>query len=102
VIIFLTIPHQQVMATEILQPGAIEAEPSRTTGDSNNAPPGQSQQHNRHQLVHRDPAIVATENMTQDAHFNIVRKSGSRRNHKQHAIGCESIHFDVDHGQLTV
>ena len=55
------------MAPEILQPGAIEAESSRTTGASNNAPPGETQQQRRHHLVHRDAAIVATENMTLDA-----------------------------------
>jgi len=48
VIIFLTIPQQQVMAPEIVQPGAIEAELSRTTGASNNAPPGETQQQRRH------------------------------------------------------
>jgi len=40
--------------------------------------------------------------MTLDAHFKIVRKTGSNKNKKQHAIGCESIHIDVDDGQLTV
>ena len=67
-IIFLTIPQQQVMAPETLQPGAIGAESSRMTGASNNAPPGETQQQRRHQLVHRDAAIVATEYVTQDAH----------------------------------
>ena len=90
------------MAPEILQPGALEAESSRTTGSSNNAPPGEIQQQRRHQLVHRNAAIVATEIMTQDAHLNIVRKTESSKNKKQHAIRCESIHIDVDDGLLTV
>jgi len=40
--------------------------------------------------------------MTQDSHFQIVRKAGCSQNKKQHAIGCESIHIDVNDGQLTV
>jgi len=60
VIIFLTIPQQQEMVPEIFQPGAIDTESSRTTGDSNNAPPGDTQQQHRHQWVHCDAAIIAT------------------------------------------
>ena len=101
-IIFLTIPQQQVMAPEIIQPGAIEAELSRMKGTSTNAPPGETQQQRRHQLVHRDAAIVATEDMTPDAHLKIVQNTGSRKNKKLYAIGCESIHIDVEDGQLTV
>jgi hypothetical protein len=40
--------------------------------------------------------------MTQDAHLKIVRKTGSRRNKKQHAVGCEYINIDVIGGQLPV
>jgi len=102
VIIFLTIPQQHVMPPETLQPGAIEAESSRTTGASNNAPPSETQQQCRLQLVHVGAAIAATENMTQDTHFNIECKTATSKNRKQHAIGCESIHIDVVDGQLTV
>ena len=63
---------QQVMALELLQPGAIEAESSHTTGALNNEPPVGTNQQCRHQSVYRDAAIVATETMTQDAHFKIV------------------------------
>jgi len=56
------------MAPEIPQPGAIEAESNQTTELSNNAPPGETRQQRRHQNVHLDATIVATENMTQDAH----------------------------------
>jgi len=90
------------MAPEIPQPGAIEAKSSRTTGASNNAPNSETQQQRRHQLVHRDAAIVATKNITHDAHLKIVGKTGSIKNKKQHVIGCESIHIDEDDGQLTV
>jgi hypothetical protein len=40
--------------------------------------------------------------MTQDAHLKIVRKTGSSKNKKQHAVGCESIHVEAMGGQLTV
>jgi len=79
VIIFLTIPQQQVMAREILQPGAIEPKSSRTTGSSNNAPPGETQQQRRHQLVHCDTAFIATENVTQEAHSKIQFKPEAAR-----------------------
>jgi len=101
-IIFLTIPQQQVMAPEIIQPGAIEAVSSRTTGALNNAPPSYTQQRHRHEWVHHDAAIVATENMAQDAHLKIVRKPGSSKNKKQHVIRSELIHINVDDGQLTL
>ena len=90
------------MPPEILQQGTIEAESSRTTGASNTAPPSETQQQHRHQLVHRDAAIVATENMTHKAHLKIEPKTGSSRNMKQHAIICESIHIDINNGYLTV
>jgi len=102
VINLLTIPQRQVMAPEILQPGVIEAKLSQMTGASNNAPPGETQQKCRHQSVYHDAAIVATETMSQDSHFQIVRKAGCSQNQKQHAIRCESIHIDVNDGQLTV
>jgi len=90
------------MAPETLPPGAIGDESSRTTGTSCNAPLGESQQQHRHHLVHRDAAIVATENMTQDAYLKKVRKTGSSKNKKQDAIGCESIHICVNDGQLNI
>jgi len=90
------------MAPEILPPGAIEAESSRMTGASNNAPPSEAKQQPRHQVFHRDAAIEATDNMTQDANLKIVRKTRSSKDEKLHAIACESIDIEVDDGQLTV
>jgi len=101
VIIFLAIPQQQVMAPGSLQQGAIGAKSNRMTGTLTNVPPGERQQQRRHQLVQHGTAIVATKNMTQDAHLPILRETRSSRNEKQHAIGCESIHVKVDDGQLT-
>jgi len=61
-----------------------------------------TQQECRHKFVHRDAANAATNHMTQDAHLKIVCKTGSRRNKKQHAVGCEYIHIDAIGCQLTV
>jgi hypothetical protein len=40
--------------------------------------------------------------MTQDAHLKIVRKTGSSKNKKQNAVGCEYIHIEANGGQLTI
>jgi hypothetical protein len=60
-----------------------------------------TQQEGGHKLGHRDAADAVTKHMTQDAHFKIVRKTDSRRNKKQHAMGCEYIHINAISGQLT-
>jgi hypothetical protein len=39
--------------------------------------------------------------MTQDAHLKIVRKTGSSKNKKQHAVGCNCILIVANSGQLT-
>jgi hypothetical protein len=77
------------MAPQTPQRGVIQSEWSQTTGASSNAPLAETQLQRRHQLVHRDAAIAATENMAQDAHFKKVRKTGRSNNGQQHAIGCE-------------
>jgi len=46
-----------------------------------------TQQQCRHKSGHRDAANVATKHMTQDAYSKIVRKTGSSKNKKQHAVG---------------
>jgi len=102
VIIFLTFLQQQAMAPETLPPSAIGAKSSQITGASSNAPLGETKQQRKYQLVHRNAAIVAPENLTQEAHLNKVCKTGSSKNRKQHAIRCESIHICVDDGQLRM
>jgi len=77
------------MAPQTPQPGVIQSESSRTVGASSNAPLAQTQLQRRYQLVRHDGAIVATENMAQDAHLTKVRKSGLGNHKQQHAIGCE-------------
>jgi len=56
----------------------------------------------RYKLVHRDAANAATKHMIQDVHLKIVRKTGSRRNRKQHVVGCDYIHIDAISGQFTM
>jgi len=90
------------MDPETLPPGAIGAESSLTTGTSPNAPLGQTLHQLRYQLVHRDAAIVATENMSLDAHLKTVAQTASSKNKKQRANGSESIHICVNHGQLRI
>jgi len=82
-------PQQQVMAPPTHQLCAIESKSSRMMGTSSNAPLGETQQHRRHQLVHRDAAIAATNNMTQDAHWKNLCKTRRSNNRQQHAIGSE-------------
>jgi hypothetical protein len=50
-------------------------------------------------LVHRDASNVATKHMTQDAHLQIFRKTGSSKNKKQHAVGYEYICIEANGGQ---
>jgi len=39
--------------------------------------------------------------MTQISHLKIIRKTGSRKNMKQHAMGCECIRIEAISGQLA-
>jgi hypothetical protein len=71
-------------------------------GATSHTGPIGTQEERRHKLVHRDAANAPTRHMTQDAHLKIVRKTGSSKNKKQHAVGCEFIHIEENGGQLTV
>jgi hypothetical protein len=90
------------MDTQTPQPGVTGSESSRTTGVSADTSDHGTQQEWRHLLVHRDAANAATEHMTQDAHLKIVRKTGSSKNKKQHAIGCEYMYSVVNGRQITI
>jgi len=74
----------------------------RLAGTTSNTEILGTHQERRHKLVHRDTADAATKHMTEDAHLNIVRKTGSRRNQMQHAVGYEYIHIDAIGGQVTI
>jgi hypothetical protein len=71
-------------------------------GATSNTEPLGTQQERRHKFVHRDAANAATKYMTQQAHLKIVRKTGSSKYKKQHAVGCYYIHIEANGGQLTV
>jgi len=90
------------MAPQTPQPGVIQSEMSRTAGASSNAPMAVTQLQRRHQLVHRDAAIAATENMAKDAHLKKVRKPGLTNDRQQHAIRCAWLHIDIEGSQLTI
>jgi len=98
----LPFPQQQVMDWRAPHPGVIQSELSRTMGPSSNAPLAELQQQYWHQIVHRDAAIAAIENMSQDTHLKQVRKTGLSNNRQQHAIGCEYLHIDKEGSQLTI
>jgi alkanesulfonate monooxygenase SsuD/methylene tetrahydromethanopterin reductase-like flavin-dependent oxidoreductase (luciferase family) len=90
------------MDTQSPQPGLSGSASSRLAGASSNTSIVGTQHECRHQLVHWEAADAATKHMTQDAHFEIVRKTESSTNKKQHAVGCECLHTMVNGRQLTV
>jgi seryl-tRNA(Sec) selenium transferase len=90
------------MDTESPPPGESGSNTGRLAGATSNTDILGTQRKRRHKLVHRDATNAATKHMTQDAHLKIVRKTGSRQNKKQHAVGCECICIDAIGSQLTV
>jgi len=74
------------MDTQPPPPGECGTISGRLAGATSNTELLATQQECRHKLVHRDTANVATEQMTQDAHLKFVRKTGSSKNKKQHAV----------------
>jgi len=73
----------------------------RLAGATSNTELLGTQKERRHKLVHRDAANVATKHLTQDAHLKIVRKTGSSKIKKQHAVGCRYILIVANGGQLS-
>jgi len=90
------------MDTQPPPPGESGSNTGGLAGAASNTYVLSTQQECRHKLVHPDAADAATKHMTQDEHLIIVRQTGSRRNKKQSAVGCEYIHIDAIGGQLTV
>jgi len=90
------------MDTQSPPPGESGSNTGRLAGATTNTNILGTPQERSHKLVHRDAANAATKHMTQDAHLTIVCKTGSRKNKKQHAVGCEYIHIKVNGSQLTV
>jgi len=90
------------MDTQPPPPGESRSYTGRSVGATSNTDILGTQRERRHKLVLHDAAYAATKPMTEDAHLNIVRKTGSSKNKKQHAVGCEYIHIEANGGQLTV
>jgi len=90
------------MDTQPPLPGESGSNTGRLAGATSNMDILGTQQERRHKLVHRDAANAANKHITQDAHLKIVRKTGSSKNKKQHAAGCEYIHIEAEGGQLTI
>jgi len=90
------------MDTQPPPPGEGGLNTGRLAGATSNTNILGTQQECRHKLVHHDTANAATKHMTQDAHLKIVRRTGSSKNMKQHAVGWEYIHIEAKGGQLTV
>jgi len=60
-----------------------------------------TQQKRSHQLVLRNAANAANKYMTQDGYLKIICKTERSKNKKQHAVGCEYIHIQVNSNLLT-
>jgi len=81
--------------------GESRSNTSRLAGATSNTELLGTLQQRRHKLVHREAANVATKHMTEDAHLKTVRKTGHRKNKKQHAVGWKYILIVANGGQLT-
>jgi hypothetical protein len=76
------------MDTEPPPPGESGSNTGRLAGATSHTELLGTQQERRPKLVHRDAANAATKFMIQQAHLKIVRKTGSSKYKKQHAVGC--------------
>jgi hypothetical protein len=90
------------MDTQPPPPGETRSNTSRLAGATSSKELLGTQQERRPKLIHRIAANVATKHMTQNANLKIVCKSGSSKNKKQHAVGCEYILIMANGSQLTV
>jgi len=90
------------VTTHTPQLGERWSESSWSTVTSSNAALTGTHPQRRHEFVHLYAANAATENMTQEAYSNIVRKFGILKSKKQQAVGCAYIHITVNSPQLTM
>jgi hypothetical protein len=90
------------MDTQPPPPGESGSNTGRLAGATSNTELLGTQHECRHKLVHRSAANVATKHITQDAHLKIICKTGSSKNKKHHAVGCEYILIVANGGQSTV
>jgi len=84
------------MAPQTPQRGESELESSSTMGAESITPLVATQIQDWHHLVHRNAANAATENLTLDALLKTVFTTGSSKDQKQDAIGCECCRVEVD------
>jgi hypothetical protein len=90
------------MDTQPPPPGESGSNTSRLVDATSNTEILGTPQECRHKLVRRDATNVGTKHTIQDAHSQILRKSASGKNKKQHAFGCEYILFKGNGSQVTV
>jgi hypothetical protein len=83
-------------------PGERGSNTGRLAGATSNTDNHSTQQERRHKVVNTDAANAATKHMTQNAHWKIVHKTGSRKNQKQHVLGCECNLIKATGGQWIV
>jgi len=70
------------MDTETLHHDESRTETGQSTSASSNVALAGTQQQRRHLLVHPKAANAATNNVTENAHLNIIPKPGSSKNMK--------------------
>jgi hypothetical protein len=90
------------MDTPPHQPSERGSKTSRLAGTSSNMSLIGRQQECRQQLVLHNAANAANEDITQDAHLQIVCRTGSSTNKNQYAAGCEYTHTVVNGRQFIV
>jgi hypothetical protein len=97
-----TIPHQQIMDKQPPQPCESGSKSNWLAGASPYTSLIGTQDKCSTQFIHCDAAITATRNMTQDAHWIIVHKTGSCTKMKQHVVGFRYIHTVLNGPRQTV
>jgi len=97
-----SLPQQQAITPEMHQQGESGSKLSHTASAVFHEPPAVTQQKCGHQSVHSDSANTVTENMNQNPTLTIDVWTESSTNKKQHGIGCEYIHSEVDGSQVTI
>jgi hypothetical protein len=90
------------MDTQAPLPGENGSNTGGLAGATRNMAIIATQHEHSHKLAHCDAANAATKHMTQDAHLNIMGKTGSCKHKKQSTVRGEYIYIDVNSGQLTI
>jgi len=83
-------------------PGESRSNTGRLVGATSNKDIVATQQGCRHKLIHHDATTAATKDMTQDAHWKIVHKTGCGRLKQPHPVGPNNIQIEANGGQLII